>query len=327
MKRREFIALLGGAVVARPFGAWAQQPAIPVVGFLSSRAAAESAEHLDAYRQGLSQTGYTEGHNVTIEYRWADGRYDQLPRLAAELVARRVTAIAAVGGNVSGLAAKASTDAIPIVFIVGDDPVNLGLVSSLNRPGGNATGISVFTTELGAKRLEILRELLPNASTVGLLINSNYPGSAHEADEVQSAAKGIGQAIVASDATTEREIEQAFATFSQQRVQAALVSADAFFVSRRDQLVALAARASIPTMYDLRDFVTAGGLMSYGTSFLDAYRQVGAYIGRILKGEKPGDLPVQRAVKIDLVLNLRTAKTLGLTFPPTLLARADEVIE
>jgi putative tryptophan/tyrosine transport system substrate-binding protein len=194
MKRREFIALLGGAVVARPFGAWAQQPATPVVGFLSSRAAAESAEHLDAFRQGLSQTGYTEGHNVTIEYRWADGRYDQLPILAAELVARRVTAIAAVGGNVSGLAAKASTDAIPIVFIVGDDPVNLGLVSSLNRPGGNATGISVFTTELGAKRLEILRELLPNASTVGLLINSNYPGSAHEADEVQSAAKGIGQA-------------------------------------------------------------------------------------------------------------------------------------
>jgi putative ABC transport system substrate-binding protein len=247
--------------------------------------------------------------------------------LAAELVARRVNAIAAVGGNVSGLAAKASTDAIPIVFIVGDDPVNLGLVSSLNRPGGNATGMSVFTTELGAKRLEILRELLPNASIVGLLINPNYQGSAREADEVQSAAKGIGQTIAVLNATTEREIEQAFTTFAQQRVQAVLVSADALFVSRRAQLVALAARDSIAAMYDLRDFVTAGGLMSYGTSFLDAYRQVGAYIGRVLSGEKPGDLPVQRAVKIDLVLNLRTAKTLGLTFPITLLGRADEVIE
>lgn len=327
MRRREFVTLLGGAVMTWPFSARAQQPAIPVVGFLSSRAAAESAEHLNAFRRGLSQTGYTEGNNLTIEYRWADGRYDQLPSLVAELVARRVTAIAAVGGNVSGLAAKAGTDAIPIVFIVGDDPVNLGLVSSLSRPGGNATGISVFTTELGAKRLEILRELLPNTSIAGLLINSKYPGFAREADEVQSAARRIGLTIVVSDATTEREIEQAFVTFSQQRVQAALVSADALFVSRRDQLVTLAARDSIPTMYDLRDFVTAGGLMSYGTSFLDAYRQVGAYIGRILKGEKPGDLPVQRAVRIDLVLNLRTAKALGLSVPPTLLARADEVIE
>jgi ABC-type uncharacterized transport system substrate-binding protein len=327
MRRREFIVLFGSTVAAWPLVARAQQPAMPVIGFLSSRAAAESAEHLDAFRQGLRQAGYAEGHNVTIEYRWAEGRYDRLPSLAAELVARRVNAIAAVGGNVSGLAAKASTDAIPIVFIVGDDPVNLGLVSSLNRPGGNATGMGVFTTELGAKRLEILRKLLPNASVIGLLINPNYQGSAREADEVQSAAKGIGQTIAVLNATTEREIEQAFTTFAQQRVQAVLVSADALFVSRRDQLVALAARDSIPAMYDLRDFVTAGGLMSYGTSFLDAYRQVGAYIGRVLKGEKPGDLPVQRAVKIDLVLNLRTAKTLGLTFPITLLGRADEVIE
>jgi putative tryptophan/tyrosine transport system substrate-binding protein len=328
MDRRKFIMFVGGtAAAAWPLAGRGQQPAMPVVGFLSSRAAIESAEHVNAFRQGLNQTGYTEGHNVTIEYRWADGRYDQLPSLAAELVARRVTAIAAVGGNVSGLAAKASTEAIPIVFVVGDDPVNLGLVSSLSRPGGNATGISVFTTELGAKRLEILRELLPNTSIAGLLINSKYPGFANEADAVQSAARRNGLTIVVSDASTEREIEQAFVTFSQQRVQAALVSADALFVSRRDQLVTLAAGGSIPTMYDLRDFVTAGGLMSYGTSFLDAYRQVGAYIGRILKGEKPGDLPVQRAVRIDLVLNLRTAKTLGLTFPPTLLARADEVIE
>jgi putative tryptophan/tyrosine transport system substrate-binding protein len=327
LRRREVITLIGGAAAAWPLAAWAQQQAVPLIGLLSSRSAVESADHVGAFREGLSQAGYVEGQNVTIDYRWADGRYDQLPILASELAARRVTAIAAVGGNVSGLAAKAATGTIPIVFIVGDDPVSLGLVSSLNRPGGNATGMSVFTTELGAKRLEILRELAPNASTIGLLINPNYQGSSRESEEVQTAAKGIGKKIVVLNASNEREIDAAFAAIAQQHVEALLVSADALFVSRRDQLVALAARHSVPAIYDLRDFVAAGGLMSYGTSFLDAYRQVGTYIGRILKGEKPSDLPVQRAVKIDLVINLRTAKALGLTFPITLLGRADEVIE
>jgi len=329
VKRREFITLMGGAAAAWPLAVRAQQQAVPLIGLLSSRSAAESANHVGAFREGLSQVGYVEGQNVTIDYRWADGRYDQLPILASELVARRVTAIAAVGGNVSGLAAKAATDTIPIVFIVGDDPVHLGLVSSLNRPGGNATGMSVFTTELGSKRLEILRELVPNASTIGLLINPNYQGSARESEEVQTAAKGIGKEILVLNASNEHEIDAAFSTLTQQHVDALMVSADALFVSRRDQLVALAARHSIPTIYDLRDFVATGGLMSYGTSFVDAYRQVGTYIGRILKGEKPSNLPVQRAVKIeiDLVINLRTAKILGLTFPITLLGRADEVIE
>jgi putative ABC transport system substrate-binding protein len=326
LKRREFITLLGGAATW-PLAAGAQQQTAPLIGLLSSRSATESANHVGAFREGLSQVGYVEGQNVTIDYRWADGRYDQLPILASELVARRVTAIAAVGGNVSGLAAKAATDTIPIVFIVGDDPVHLGLVSSLNRPGGNATGMSVFTTELGSKRLEILRELVPNASTIGLLINPNYQGSARESEEVQTAAKGIGKEILVLNASNEHEIDAAFSTLTQQHVDALMVSADALFVSRRDQLVALAARHSIPAIYDLRDFVAAGGLMSYGTSFVDAYRQVGTYIGRILKGEKPSNLPVQRAVKIDLVINLRTAKMLGLTFPITLLGRADEVIE
>jgi putative ABC transport system substrate-binding protein len=243
------------------------------------------------------------------------------------LVARRVMAIAAVGGNVSGLAAKAATDTTPIVFIVGDDPVKLGLVSSLNRPGGNATGISVFTTELGAKRLEILHELLPNASTVGLLINPNYQGSARESADVQTTAQRFKQNIVVLTASNQRDIDVAFAALVQQRLEALLVSADALFVSSRHHLVGLAARYSIPAIYDLRDFVAVGGLMSYGTSFLEAYRQVGFYIGRILKGEKPSDLPVQQAVKIELIINLQTAKTRDLTFPITLLGRADEVIE
>ena len=326
MKRREFISLFGSAV-AWPLAARAQQPGIPVIGFLSSRSSGESARHVGAFKQGLNEAGFVEGQNVEIEYRWADGQYDRLPALASELIARRVTAIAATGGNVSGLAAKAATGTIPIVFIVGDDPVKLGLVTSLNRPGGNATGMSVFTTELGSKWLELLLELVPKASTIGLLINPNYQGAAAEAVAVATAARAIGRQLLVLNASSETDIDTAFATLAQQHVDALLIDADALFVSRRDQLVALAARHLMPAIYDLREFAAAGGLMSYGANLADAYRQAGIYTGRILKGTQPADLPVQQAVKVEFVINLKTATTLGLTFPITLLGRADEMIE
>jgi putative ABC transport system substrate-binding protein len=324
--RREFITLLGSAA-AWPLAARAQQPALPVIGFLSSRSPAESAMHLDAFRRGLDEAGYLEGQNVAIEYRWAEGQYDRLPALASELVERRVTVIAATGGNVSALAAKAATGTTPIVFIVGDDPVKLGLVNSLNRPGANATGASVFTTELGAKRLEILIELVPSASVIGLLINPNYQGAVAEAMTVQAAARKTGRRVLVLHASNEGEIDAVFAGFAQQPIDALLIDADALFVSLRDYLVALVARHSIPAIYDLREFAAAGGLMSYGTSLSDAYRLVGMYTARILKGARPAELPVQQAVKVEFAINLKTAEMLGLTFPITLLGRADEVIE
>jgi putative tryptophan/tyrosine transport system substrate-binding protein len=327
MRRREFITLLGGAVAAWPLTAGAQQPAVPVIGFLSSRSSAESANHLEAFRKGLREAGYVEGQNVTIEYRWANGQYDQLPNLASELVSRQVGVIAAAGGNVTALAASAVARSTPLAFIVGDDPVKLGLVSGLNRPGGNATGVSVFTTELGPKRLEILHELLPKTSNMGLLINPAYPGSATEVAAVQALARRIAVTLLVLNASSEQEINTIFAALSQQQTKALLISADALFVSRRDQLVALSARHAIPTIYDLRDFVVAGGLMSYGTSLADAYRQLGIYAGKILSGQKPTDLPVQQAVKVELVINLKTAKALNITVPNTLIGRADELIE
>jgi putative tryptophan/tyrosine transport system substrate-binding protein len=326
LTRREFLTLLGGAT-AWPLAARAQQQAMPVIGFLSARSSGESSQHIRAFRQGLSAAGYIEGQNVAVEYRWAEGQYDRLPMLASELVARRVSVIAATGGNVSGLAAKSATSTIPIVFIVGDDPVKLGLVPALNRPGGNVTGMSMFTTELGTKRLELLNELVSKGTTFGLLINPNYQGAAREAESVQAAARALERPIALLRASSEREIDEVFASLVDRKVGAVMVGADALFVSRRDQVVAQAARHAIPAIYDLRDFVEAGGLMSYGASLAEAYRQVGMYAGRILKGEKAAELPVQQAVKVELIVNLKTAKALALTFPITLLGRADEVIE
>jgi len=326
MRRREFVTALGGAI-AWPLTVRAQQPSMPVIGFLSARSPDESSHHVRAFREGLSATGYIEGQNVAIQYRWAEGRYVRLPVLASELVAQRVSVIAATGGNVSGLAAKSATSVIPIVFIVGDDPVKLGLVPALNHPGGNVTGMSVFTTELGTKRLEVLNELVPKGAGFGLLINPNYEGAVSEARNVQTAAHAFGRPIIILNASNEHEIDAVFASLADHKVKGLMVDADALFVSRRDQLVAQAARYLIPAIYDLRDFVVAGGLMSYGASLTDAYRQVGMYTGRILKGEKPADLPVQQAVKVELVVNLKTAKALNLTFPITLFGRADEVIE
>jgi putative ABC transport system substrate-binding protein len=326
VRRRALITVLGGAA-AWPLAARAQQAAMPVVGFLSARSPDESAQHLGAFRRGLSDAGYNEGQNVVLDYRWAEGQYDRLPALASELAARRVAVIAATGGNVSALAAKHATDTIPIVFIVGDDPVGLGLVTSLNRPGGNLTGMSVFTTELGAKRLELLHELVPKSATIGFLANPNYQGAVRNGVQVQAAARGLGRALVVLNAANEREIDQVFKRLAHEQVGALLVDADTLFVSRRHQLVALAAHYSLPAIYDLRDYVAAGGLMSYGTSLTDAYRRVGSYVGRILKGVAVSDLPVEQAVKVELVINLKTAKALGLDVPPMLLARADEVIE
>jgi putative ABC transport system substrate-binding protein len=326
MKRRAFLLLLITAATAS-HPARPQQLPLPVIGFLSSRSLTESADHLDAFRRGLAELGYVEGQNVAVEYRWADGHYDRLPMLASELLARNVAVIAAIGGNVSGTAAKAVTSTVPIVFIVGEDPVKLGLVASLNRPGGNATGMSVFTTELALKRLELLHELIAKQAIIGLLTNPSYRGSASEAVAVEDVARAIGRQLRVLHAGSAAEIDDAFTALSRQQIGALLVSADALFVSHRDQIVGLAARHAVPAIYDLREFVLAGGLMSYGASLADAYRQVGRYVGRILKGEKPADLPVQQAVKVELALNQKTAKMLGLTFPITLLGRADEVIE
>ena len=325
LKRREFFSLLCGAATW-PLVAHTQQ-LMPVIGFLSGRSAGEAASAVDAFREGLGKIGYIEGQNVTIEYRWAEGDYARFPALAAELVGRQVNVIAATGGEGSGLAAKAATETIPIVFTVGGDPVELGLVVSLNKPGGNVTGVTLIVGDIATKRLGLLRQLVPHATMIAMLVNPNFPPASAELRDVQAAARTIGLQIDVVTASTSREIDVAFASFVGKRPDALFVGGDPFLLGQRDQIVSLVAHHVVPATYAQREFVAAGGLMSYGTSVPDGYRQAGVYTGRILRGVKPAELPVLQPTNLELAINLKTAKALGLDVPPTLLAIADEVIE
>jgi putative ABC transport system substrate-binding protein len=328
MRRRDFITLLSGVAAAWPIVARAQQPAMPVIGFLSSVPFETRRDHrFIAFHRGLNEAGYVEGQNVAIEFRSADNQLDRLPDLAADLVTRRVSVIVAIGGDISARAAKAATTTIPVVFVTGFDPVATGFVASLNRPGGNLTGVSFLVVLTVAKRLELLRELVPTATTIGMLVNPNNPNTKSVTGDAQTAAKTLGKKLVVVKAATEHDFDTAFSNLVQEKVDSLLVETDPFLLDRREQIVALAARHTLAAIYPFREFATAGGLMSYGTSLSSAYRQAGVYAGKILKGEKPADLPVIQATKFELVINLKTAKALGLTVPPTLLVTADEVIE
>ena len=324
MKRREFITLLGGAI-AWPLAAQAQQGAIPVVGFLRSTPRAPAQNLVVGFGQGLKEAGFVEGQNVAVDYRYADNQIDRLPALVADLIRRPVAVI--VGDNISAIVARHATMTVPIVFVTGGGAVRNGLVASLNRPGANVTGVSFFSGELGSKRLELLHQLVPKATTIAMLADPDTPTSAAERMQVQTAAQTIRQQLIILDASSDADIESAFVTIVQRQAGALLVAAGAFLNSRRERIAGLAARHELPAMYFTREAVVAGGLMSYGASVTEAYRQAGVYAGRILKGEKPADLPVMRSTKFELVINLKTAKALGLEVPPTLLARADEVIE
>ena len=325
--RRKFLATLGGAAVAWPLAAHGQQPAVPVIGYLHGQSPERLPHLMGAFRQGLNETGYIEGRNVAIQLRAAEGQIGRLPALAAELVDRRVDVIAATGGINSALAAKMATTTIPIVFLSGDDPVKLGMVASFNRPGGNATGIYVFLQAMEAKRLGLLHELVPTAVTVAALLNPSNAGFQLQMKNIEDAARALGLQAHILNATNEQDIHAAFTALGKLRPGALLVGADPFFNARREQLTTLAAHYAIPAIYEAREYAVAGGLMSYGTSLIEGYRQVGIYTGRILKGEKPADLPVVRSTTFEFVLNLKTAKALGLEVPPGLSARADEVIE
>ena len=326
MRRREFIAGLGAAV-SLPLAAYAQQPAMPVVGFLSSRSPGESDAVALAFRQGLAHAGFVVGQNVAVEYRWAEGNYDRLPALAAELVGLKVAAILAAGGPPSALAAKHATSTIPVIFSASDDPVGLGLVASLSRPGGNVTGMSVFNSTLAAKRFGILHEMVPSAKIIAYLANPANPSYRLEIQAVKEAAQTVGIDLRVLEASNDQEVEAAFARLAELQAGAIVVSGEPYFDSRRAAIVALAAKYAVPASYSWRENVLMGGLLSYGTTLIDSYRNAGVYSGRILKGEKPADLPVIQPTKFEMTLNLKTAKTLGLTIPPALLTGADEVIE
>ena len=327
MRRREFVALLGGTLSAWPLAARAQQAATPVIGYLGLTSPEAFAALTAAFRRGLGETGFVEGQNLEIKYRWAHGQFDQLPALAADLVAQRVSVIAALGTPASATAAKAATSTIPIIFVTGGDPVDLGLVKSLNRPAGNATGVYMLTVALEPKRLELIHELVPNAADIGIIADPNSPDTVEQMKSLSTAASSLGRRLKTMNVSGENDIEPAFAAMAEQRVTAAVVTSSPAYLPQRQKFAALAARYAIPTAYFVRDFADAGGLISYGTSLPDAYRRAGVYTGRILKGDKPADLPIEQSVKVELVVNLKTAKALGITIPLTLLGRADEVIE
>jgi putative ABC transport system substrate-binding protein len=328
VRRRQFIALIGGAAAAWPLAVRAQQPAaMPVIGYLGLTSPEAFAALTAAFRRGLEETGFVEGRNVEIKYRWAHGQFDRLPALATDLAAQQVSVIAAFGTPASATAAKSATSTIPIVFVTGDDPVDIGLVKSLNRPAGNATGVYMLTVALEPKRLELIHELVPNAAVIGIIADPNSPDTDQQMKNLSAATASLGRQLKTINVGRESDIEPAFAAMAEQHVAAIVVTSSPTYLPQRQKFVALAARYAIPTAYFVRDFADAGGLISYGTSFPDAYRRAGVYTGRILKGDKPADLPIEQSVKVELVVNLKTAKALGVTIPLTLLGRADEVIE